>query len=76
MSVIGFVLVCLYCSHRPKSNSEPELCFLDNHFLGVVLLDWSTFLAMGNDSEGILGLATFGDHSPFFYRRRVILGAG
>ena len=31
-----FALACLYCSHRSKSNSELELCWLENHFLGIV----------------------------------------
>ncbi|KAI0265773.1 hypothetical protein BGY98DRAFT_1152409 [Russula aff. rugulosa BPL654] len=34
----------------------------------VFVLIGAFFLAMGNDSKGILGLAAFGDRSPFFYR--------
>ena len=30
---VVFALACLYCSHRSKSNSEPEVCCVETRLL-------------------------------------------
>jgi hypothetical protein len=67
VSVIVFVLDVFTVVIVPSPTRSPELCCLETYFLGIVCcLIEAFFLAMGNDSEGILSLATFGDRSPFF----------
>ena len=59
-----FALACLYCSHRSKSNSEAELCWLETHFLGIVCC-WIGEYGNVSESEGILDTRCFNFWRPF-----------
>jgi hypothetical protein len=68
VSVVVFALACLYCNHRSKSNSEPELCCLEKHFLGIVCCQiGAIFRNMGNISEGILDTRRLNFWQPFSF---------